>query len=226
MTLQNCSAMRRGLYILAAVAASGLVSCGLDNDMSLPKNHADFTVFEVFGQVSSKIDANSCTVNIVLDEDVYVNDLNIKTVQFSEGTRCQDPAIADGRKIDLTSPYQVTLSVFRDFKWTISAEQPVERYVKCDKMVGEATIFPDTRKISIKVKPNVGSAIDSRSNLVINDMKLGLKRSRIISTTDMHGNVQTISSFPVTLDCFNVRRFTVEQDGETSEWTLIALPSE
>ena len=126
----------------------------------------------------------------------------------------------------MTSPYQVTLSVFRDFKWTISAEQPVERYVKCDKMVGEATIFPDTRKISIKVKPNVGSAIDSRSNLVISDMKLGLKRSRIISTTDMHGNVQTISSFPVTLDCFNERRFTVEQDGETSEWTLIALPSE
>lgn len=226
MTLQNCSAMRRGLYILAAVAASGFVSCGLDNDMSLPKNHADFTVFEVYGQVSSKIDVNSCKVNIVLDEDVYVNDLHIKTVQFSEGTRCQDPDIAEGRKIDLTSPYQVTLSVFRDFKWTISAEQPVERYVKCDKMVGEATIFPDTRKISIKVKPNVGSAIDSRSNLVINDMKLGLKRSRIVSTTDMHGNVQTISSFPVTLDCFNERRFTVEQDGETSEWTLIALPSE
>ena len=59
MTLQNCSAMRRGLCILAAVAASVLVSCGLDNDMSLPKNHADFTVFEVFGQVSSKINVNS-----------------------------------------------------------------------------------------------------------------------------------------------------------------------
>ena len=96
MTLQNCSAMRRGLYILAALAASGLVSCGLDNDMSLPKNHADFTVFEVFGQVSSKINVNSCTVNIVLGEDVYVNDLNIKTVQFSEGTRCL-PLRMEGR---------------------------------------------------------------------------------------------------------------------------------
>lgn len=218
--------MKRLFYISAVLAVSGLVSCSFDNDMQLPRTSADFTAFEVYGQVSSRIDTKAYTVSVVLDEDARLDDLNIKTVRFSEGTRCSDPGIADGRKIDLSSPYAVTLSVFRDFKWTITASQPVERYIKCDKMVGEATIFPDTRKISIKVKPDAGSAIDSRSALVIKDMKLGLRRSRIVSTTDMDGNVQLITSFPVTLDCFYERRFTVEEDGKTCEWTLIALPSE
>ena len=54
-------------------------------------------------------------------------------------------------------------------------------------------------------------------------MKLGLKGSRVVSTTDFNGNVQEISAFPVTLDCFYERKFTVDEEGTTSEWTLIAL---
>lgn len=81
-----------------------LSHAGLDNDMSLPKNHADFTVFEVFGQVSSKINVNSCTVNIVLGEDVYVNDLHIKTVQFSEGTQLPGPCHCGGEGDRLDVP--------------------------------------------------------------------------------------------------------------------------
>jgi len=117
----------------------------------------------------------------------------------------------------------VTLSNFREYEWTITSEQPVERYVKCENQVGESTIFPETRKVSIKVKKAAGSAVDSRSKLVITDMKLGLKGSRVVSTTDFNGNIQEISSFPVTLDCFYERKFTVDEEGKTSEWTLIAL---
>lgn len=226
MTRLNFSGMKLGLYISAVVAAWGFASCSLDNDMQLPKTQARFTSFEVEGQISSKIDAGAGTVDIVLGEDADINDLRITAVRFSEGTVCGDSEIAVGRKINLSEPYRVTLSVFREFQWTISASQPVERYVKCAKMEGEATFFPESRKISIRVKPDAGSAVDARSNLVIEDMKLGLKRSRIISTTDLGGNVTAIGSFPVTLDCFYERKFTVEQDGRTEDWTLIALPSE
>lgn len=218
--------MASNRFIFILMAASALCSCSLKNDMQLPKDSADITAFEVYDQESSKIDAKNRTVTVTLSEDAYVNDLNIKTVKFSDGTRCNDPKLADGRKIDLTSPYVVTLSIFRDYKWTISATQPVERYVKCEKQVGDATIFPDTRKISLVVDTDKNSYIDSRTKLVINDMKLGLTRSRITSTKDYYGKVTEIESFPVTLDCFYERTFYVEQDGETQEWTMIVLPAD
>ena len=220
--------MKRISYIaLSLAAACGLSACSIKNDMQLPKISADITTFEIYGQVSSRIDIRNYTVSVVLSEDQRMNDLHVKTVKISDGARCSDPVLADGHEIDLSKPYIVTLTMFRDYVWTITAEQPIERYVKCEKQVGDAVILPDDRKINIRIKPDVNSAIDSRSRLVINDMKLGLKGSSIISTRDYQGNVQNIDGFPVTLDCFYERTFTVKEvDGSTTEWTMIALPSE
>ena len=219
--------MKRISYIaLSLYAAAGLASCSIENDMQLPKISADITTFEVHDQVSSRIDIRNYTVTVVLSEDQNPADLNIKTVKYTEGARCSDPKFADGRKIDLSSPYKVTLSIFRDYEWTISAEQPIERFVRCENQSGDAVIIPEERKVNIRVKPAVNSAVDSRTALVITDMKLGLKGSAVISTTDNLGNTQEITGFPVTLNCFYERRFTVrEKDGSLTEWTMIALPS-
>lgn len=219
--------MKRISYIaLSLYAAAGLSACSIENDMQLPKISADITTFEIYGQVSSKIDIRNYTVTVVLSEDQRPEDLNIKTVKFTEGARCSDPELADGRRIDLASPYKVTLSIFRDYEWTITAEQPIERYVRCENQSGDAVIIPEERKINIRVKPAVNSAVDSRTALVITDMKLGLKGSAVTSTTDNEGNTQEIKGFPVTLNCFYERRFTVrETDGSLTEWTMIALPA-
>lgn len=212
-----------GIFVLGAAAAFS--SCHIENDIALPKVATEFTEFKVDGQNSTRIDSKSMTVVVDLSEDVRMNNLSITSVKLSEGTRCNDIKIAEGQKIDLSSPYSVELFNFRKYTWTISATQSVERYVKCENQVGDASIFPDEHKVSIKVKERSGSAIDSRSNLVITDMKLGLKGSKIVSTTDMNGNVQDIESFPVTLDCFYERTFTVEDNGKTEDWQFIALPS-
>ena len=215
--------MKRLHHIALVLLAAGSVSCSIKNDMQLPKIPAEITSFEIEGQVSSRIDASNLSVNVVLGEEVRADKLIIRTVKISDGAKCTDAGFTDGGIIDLSSPYKVTLSNFREYEWTITSEQPVERYVKCENQVGESTIFPETRKVSIKVKKAAGSAVDSRAKLVITDMKLGLKGSRVVSTTDFNGNVQEISSFPVTLDCFYERKFTVDEEGKTSEWTLIAL---
>ena len=220
--------MGRISYIaLSLAAACGVSACSIKNDMQLPKISADITTFEIYGQVSSRIDIRNYTVSVVLSEDQNPEELNIKTVKFSEGAKCSDKTLADGHAIDLSEPYTVTLSMFRDYVWTITAEQPVERYVKCENQVGSEVILPEDRKINIRVKPAVNSAIDSRTHLKITDMKLGLKGSSIVSTTDYLGNTEVISGFPVTLDCFYERKFTVrEKDGSNTVWTMIALPSE
>lgn len=210
--------------IIILCAAMALMSCRIENDIALPKISAEFTEFKVDGQNSTKIDSKALTVTVDLSEDVRMNNLSITAVSISEGSRCNDSKIEEGQKIDLSKPYSVVLSNFRKYTWTISATQSVERYVKCENQIGDAAIFPDEHKVSLRVKAKPNSAVDSRSNLVITDMKLGLKGSKIVSTTDMNGNAQTIDSFPVTLDCFYERTFTVEDNGTTTEWQLIALP--
>lgn len=229
--------MRKGLsYILIATAAAGFSSCSLDNDMRLPKTPADFTAFEIDGQTSAKIDTRSLTVSVVLSEDVEINDLSIKTVRYTEGARCSDPSIAEGKSIDLSTPVQVTLTIFRDYLWTISATQPVSRYIECENQVGEAIIHEDTRTVNVTVQTDKKQYIDSRTALVINDMKLEIKGSEIISTTGMEVDDATgeytevtrdMTGFPVTLDCFLERTFTVRlPDGTTTEWRMIVLPDE
>lgn len=216
--------MNSKISIMVLCAATAFTSCRIQNDIALPKVAAEFTEFKVDGQNSAKIDPKALTVTVDLSEDVRMNNLSITAVKISEGSRCNDAKIAEGQKIDLSEPYSVVLSNFRKYTWTISATQSVERYVKCENQIGDAAIFPDEHKVSIRVKAKPNSAIDSRSSLVITDMKLGLKGSKIVSTTDLNGNTQTIDSFPVTLDCFYERTFTVEDNGTTTDWQLIALP--
>ena len=206
--------MRKSFKHLFFIAAAGLLaSCSIENDIRFPEIHADITAFEVEGQVSSKIDIKTNSVSVVLGEDVKMNDLIIKNLKYTDKAK--------------SSPYQVTLSTFKSYIWTISATQPIERYFRCKGQQGEASIHVDTRRISVKVNVNKNSAIDSRSSLEITEAKLGIKGSEIVSTTDSQGNVTAISGFPVVLDCFYERTFTVrEPDGTTTDWKMIALPAE
>ena len=201
------------------------LSCDRENGGFVPAVKADIVEFEVYGQRSSNIDIDNRTVNVVLNEDMSLDDLNIHRVRFSKFARCSDVNIADGKKIDLSRPVSVTLTSDRDYVWTISAIQPVEYYVHCEGQVGEAAINPDAHTICVTIQTTGSSYDDSRQRLKILDMKLGREGSRIISTQGYHEDVQEISSFPVVLDCYFERTFTVEDHGTTIVWTMITLPA-
>lgn len=212
-----------GILGLCAV----LSACSMENDMRLPKVPAYITSFEVDGQESCKIDNSSQTVSLVLTEQVDIEKAPIRDITISENAKCTDRTVTRGGTINLSSPKVVVLRTYQDYSWTISATQPVERYVKCDNQVGEASIHPETKTVSVTV--NIGKDIynDSRTRLTINDMKLEIEGSKVISTTDRNGTVSKIDSFPVTVDCFYKRTFTVQlPNGTTTDWQMIALPSE
>ena len=62
-------AMKRfTIYMLSAVMLL-MNSCLFENDMSYPDIPADIVTFEVEGQVSSNIDAEKRTVEVVLDDE-------------------------------------------------------------------------------------------------------------------------------------------------------------
>lgn len=212
------------LTILSCITAGLVCSCGDDVGYT-PAIPGDFTVFEVEDQISSKVEYTSMSVSVVLNENQTPSDLTIRKVKLSEGARCHDPEIADGKKIDLSSPKTVTLSTYKDFTWTIDYRQPVNRYAICENQVGEAAIHPESKTISVYVKIDNTSYIDSRTRLKILDMKLEREGSRIISTTDLNGETLEITRFPITLDCFYQRTFTVDDHGVKSDWRFIALPA-
>ena len=186
----------------------------------------DITEFEVYGQKSSHIDIDERTVNVVLNEDARLDDLNIHRVRFSHFARCADVNMADGKRIDLSSPVTLTLTSGRkDYVWTIMAEQPVSYYVRCEGQVGDAAINAEAHTICVTIQTTGSSYQDSRMKLKILDMKLGREGSRVVSTTGYKESPQAISGFPVVLDCFFERTFTVEDHGDTVVWTMITLPA-
>lgn len=223
MNCMSIAFLRRLPELGAAVLAA--VSCDLGSAY-VPEVKADITAFEVEGQTSCRVNINDRTVAVVLNEDADISDLTVKTFRYTDLARCSSGELHAGGKIDLSSPYTLTLTTFRDYEWTIKASQPIEMYVKAENQAGEASIFADSKKIFLRVDTGDNEYDDNRRRLKILDMKLGRKGSKVVSTTDSNGNVRSIESFPVVLDCFYERKFTVEELGVKTEWSMIALPND
>ena len=121
--------MRRIFNIAVSSAlVFAAVSCVFDNDMSYPRLKGEITAFAVEGQKEVTINPDSLTVDVLLEETAEMDSLRITEYQLSE------MAVADtllGEYIDLSEPVQVMLSTYpgRDYLWTISASQPIERFV-------------------------------------------------------------------------------------------------
>ena len=210
--------MRRILNIAVSLAlALAAVSCVFDNDMSYPRLKGEITAFAVEGQKEVTINPDSLTVDVLLEETAEIDSLKITEYQLSE------MAVADtllGEYIDLSNPVKVMLSTYpgRDYLWTISASQPIERFVKCSGLI-EATF--DVKNQTVMVAVTESQPLDE---IVITDMKIMQETSKILTTTGydaaQSGVVTTDVKFPMTLDCTLSRQFTVLYKGVEYVWTV------
>lgn len=215
--------MKLSRYILLLSAIVSISSCLISNDMSYPKVSADITGFDVEGQVSSEIDPKTHTIHIVLNETANISKLKISRFSMSEGAEAVTPINA-GDIIDLSLPMTVTLRIYEETQWTISATQPIARYVKCANEAKPAQIDVVNRSITVFVSQN-----QPLETIRINEMKFEPEGSRIIST---HGkaieNGQIVDKnedchFPMTLYCVLQRIFLVEYKGQNIVWTFNAV---
>ena len=210
--------MRRILNIAVSSAlALAAVSCVFDNDMSYPRLKGEITAFAVEGQKEVTINPDSLTVDVLLEETAEIDSLKITEYQLSE------MAVADtllGEYIDLSNPVKVMLSTYpgRDYLWTISASQPIDRFVKCSGLI-EATF--DVKNQTVMVAVTESQPLDE---IVITDMKIMQETSKILTTTGydaaQSGVVTTDVKFPMTLDCTLSRQFTVLYKGVEYVWTV------
>ena len=209
--------MRTYIRIAAALSAVlSMASCVFENDMSYPVLKGEITAFAVEGQKEVTINSDSMTVNVLLEETAEIDSLVVLEYAITEKTTADKnlPSV-----LDLSQPIDLLLSTYpgQEYKWTISAEQPIERYIKCNGLI-EAQFDPETLTAVVYV---IEQPLD---DMVITDMKLGPETSEITSTTGFVGvdeeEVTESVKFPIHLDCTLSRQFTVLYKGVESVWTV------
>ena len=178
--------------------------------MSYPRIRAEFESFEVENALNVQIDPSAMTVTVALDETADLSAVKVTSVGLNDKAFFKDGNFP--QVLDLTSPYQVVLSLYQDYRWTIKGVQDVERYVTCSNQVGEASFFPEKCEAYVYV-----SMSQRLKYLTVESMKFELTGSEIVSTTGYEtvDNVVTEvtkqCAFPMVLDCTNARKFAVLQ---------------
>lgn len=208
---------RRILIALCAVLAAG---CVFPNDLDYPRVVGNIVSLELEGAKEVRIDAASRQVSIVLEEWADINHVTVKACTLTEGATCEEI----GEWLDLSAPVKAVLHTYQDYEWTLSATQPIERYVRCTGQAQDAQFNMETRTVYVYMPDT-----QPLSSVTIESMKLEPEGSVIVSTTGYESDLQHLTlttravSFPMTLDCVTERSFFVEWKGQVIEWHLKAL---
>ena len=110
---------------LLAVMVATMSSC-LKNDIPYPTIEAQFLGITVDGpSAPPTIDPKTRTVTIHLSEQVDIKRVNITDYKVTEGAELSGEIMG---LIDLSRDCVVTLSIYQDYTWRITASQPIERY--------------------------------------------------------------------------------------------------
>ena len=197
-----------------------LAGC-IRNDLDYPVVYGGFISFEVEGAKSVEIDKNAYVITINLEEGTDKDHVKVKGYTLTD---MSVPSREIPEYLDLTEPFEVTLSTYQDYAWKIVGKQTIVRYVTCEKQVGDAAFNEDNHTIILSVTED-----QPLSEITFTDMKLGPEGSDIVSTTGYEStfeSTQVVSRemhFPITLDCVLQRTFDVVFKDKTTTWTLTAV---
>ncbi len=210
--------MKRLFYISCiALAMSGCIR----NDLDYPVVYGGFTSFEVEGAKTVEIDKNNYVVTVDLQEGADKDHVKVKGYTLTE---MSVPSKDIPEYLDLTEPFEVTLSTYQDYNWKIVGKQNIVRYVTCDKQVGDAAFNEENHTVILSVTEDQPLA-----SITFTDMKLGPEGSEVVSTTGYESSfesTQVVSRemhFPITLDCVLQRSFDVVFKDKTTTWTMTAV---
>lgn len=150
---------------LLAVMVATMSSC-LKNDIPYPTIEAQFLGITVDGQSAPPtIDPKTRTVTIHLSEQVDIKRVNITDYKVTEGAELSGDIMG---LIDLSRDCVVTLSIYQDYTWRITASQPIERYFSVEGQVGESVIDEKARRVVAYVPEKLG-----KKAVKVTGMKLG-----------------------------------------------------
>ena len=105
------------------------------------------------------------TVTVDLLDSVDLKKVIVTRFDYSEEANTD---LKVNTTIDLSSPKEVVLSLYQDYRWKIIANQTVERVFSVKNQVGGAVIDEKTRQAIVYVNKNT-----MLNKITVKDLKLG-----------------------------------------------------
>lgn len=151
---------------MASLAVLLLSSC-IDNDLPYPVVPLEIVRVEGEGFTvkPSDIDLNARTVLLHLDETTDIRRVTITGVELTPGAI---PSRELTGEFDLRTPLRVTLSLYQEYEWTLTAEQNIDLRFSVEGQIGTTEIDAD----NCIARVQVGEDADLK-NIRVTELKLG-----------------------------------------------------
>ena len=194
---------------LVASFAIALTGC-IQNDLPYPHIQPNFTDIEVSNLLSAPvIDSISRNITLKFDEAADLENILIESYRLNpEGSRVVSPDL--GKSLDLSEPLNVTVALYQDYVWTITAVQNIERYFSVGSQIGSSVIDPVTHTVTAYVPEGM-----DMTQISVEQIKLGGTTS--VMTPDLNGATVDFAK-PVTV--------TVDEFGRSTSWSIVVEESQ
>lgn len=161
------------LLALAAVVAS-LCGC-IHNDLPYPRIQPNFTEFLVNGLTKpAEIDTINRTISLEFDEETDLQNVELVSFNLSpEGAVLSDENEL-GSRLNLLRPLYVSVKLYQEYVWIISAKQTIERAFSIEGQIGQSIIDVPGRRVVVYVPKGSNLAA-----LTVKEAKLGSTASTL-----------------------------------------------
>lgn len=197
-------------YILGIYSVAMLVSmygC-IENDIPYPVEKMYITSLAADGIVGTPvIDENNLTVTLKLEETTDIQNVNITSVEYSPKAT---PSVDIVGRHDMRTPLEVTLSLYQDYVWHISAEQDIPLVFTVEGQIGATEWNREKRTATVYV------GTEDHTNISVTSLKLGPEG---ISTYEWADGIDPN-------DFSSVRYVYVTYHGRTERWSLYVKTTE
>ena len=197
--------------IISALLLLVITGACIKNDIPYPRRLGKITAFEVSGQIGETvIDSTALTVTVDMADTALLSSVRLLRFETTERTTVE-PSMDEVSYMDLSSPVELSLQTWPDqtYRWTISATQTVERYIKVRNQVRESSINPDECQAVVYVSMDT-----PKDSVQITEIKLGPGNS-VISPDPMEVH-----------DFTSPQNFTVSWRDTSEVWTIAVVQAE
>lgn len=205
----NVKSISNLIFLSAAAVCTALFAGCIKNDIPYPYIQANFLTINAAGQSQeSQIDSINRRVTLYFPETVDIYNISISDYTLTPGAKLVGDVFSN--PVDLSSPVDVTLSLYQDYNWTIIGNYNISRYFTLANQVGSSVIDVPGRR----VVAYISDKSDIKSVLV-ESIKLGPEGSVI--EPDIEGKrIDFSDAVKLNVSCF----------GRTESWTLYVATTE
>lgn len=195
--------------LISLLLAVGMAGC-IHNDLPYPRIPQFILQLAAEGESQpARLDSLNYKATIFLEETVDIRNVVFTRFEITEGAKA-DPNLLEGT-YDLSTPKVVTLSLYQDYPWLITAEQEILRYLDIEGQIGETAIDVVGRRVLVRVPETA-----DLSDLNLTAIKLGPEGITTMVPDLKPGKINLSSPLRVAVTCFE----------RTEDWTIYVEKTE